>query len=66
MLKLGRKHKTSINLHIVRKLRSSFEIEIVFTHVRALKHTNAHTFMNLERHIHGWYFETVHVVYYHH
>ena len=36
MLKLGRKHKTSINLHIVRKLRSSFEIEIVFTHVRAL------------------------------
>ena len=37
MLKLGRKHKTSINLHIVRKLRSSFEIEIVFTHVRIFK-----------------------------
>ena len=38
MLKLGRKHKTSINLHIVRKLRSSFEIGIVFTHVHAFKH----------------------------
>ena len=37
ILKLGRKHKTSINLHIVRKLRSSFEIEIVFTHVRTFK-----------------------------
>ena len=37
ILKLGQKHKTSINLHIVRKLRSSFEIEIVFTHVRTFK-----------------------------
>ena len=64
MLKVGRKHKTSINLHIVRKLRSSFEIGIVFTHVHAFKHI--HSFSNLERYIHCSYFGTVHVVYYHH